>query len=121
MTARDAYVRKLKEQLDRWNAEISKLDVKAKQPLASVKDACEKQLKELRGRRNAMQQQLAEIQRAGDHARDHLARVRTRPGRRWRRASRKLGRSSSERLARTGKLPVTAQCCSAARRLAGHI
>jgi len=26
MTARDAYVRKLKEQLDRWNAEISKLD-----------------------------------------------------------------------------------------------
>ena len=72
MTARDAYVRKLKEQLDRWNAEISKLDVKAKQPLASVKDAYEKQLKELRGRRNAMQQQLAEIQKAGDHAWDHL-------------------------------------------------
>ena len=72
MTARDAYVRKLKEQLDRWNAEISKLDTKAKQPLASVKDAYEKQLKELRGRRNAMQQQLAEIQKAGDHAWDHL-------------------------------------------------
>ena len=72
MTARDAYVRKLKEQLDRWNAEISKLDTKAKQPLASVKDACEKQLKELRGRRNAMQHQLAEIQKAGDHAWDHL-------------------------------------------------
>jgi len=72
MTARDAYVRKLKEQLDRWNAEISKLDVKAKQPLASVKDAYEKQLKELRGRRNAMQQQMTEIQKAGDHAWDHL-------------------------------------------------
>jgi hypothetical protein len=54
MTARDAYVRKLKEQLGRWNAEIAKLDVKAKQPLASVKDAYEKQLKDLRGRRNAM-------------------------------------------------------------------
>src|SRR6266481_6939411 len=72
MTARNAYVRKLKEQLDRWNAEISKLDVKAKQPLASVKDAYEKQLKELRGRRNAMQHQVGEIQKAGDHAWDHL-------------------------------------------------
>lgn len=72
MTARDAYVRKLKDQLDRWNAELSKLETKARQPLTGMKDAYEKQLKELRGRRNAMQQQMAEIQKAGDHAWDHL-------------------------------------------------
>jgi hypothetical protein len=72
MTARDAYVRKLKDQLDRWNAELLKLETKAKQPLVGMKDAYEKQLKELRGRRNAMQQQMAEMQKAGDHAWDHL-------------------------------------------------
>ncbi len=72
MTARDAYVRKLKDQLDRWNAELSKLETKAKQPLAGMKDAYERQLGELRSRRNAMQQQMAEIQKAGDHAWDHL-------------------------------------------------
>ena len=52
MTARDSYARKLKDQLDRWNAELSKLEAKAKQPLAGMKDTYEKQLKELRGRRN---------------------------------------------------------------------
>ena len=72
MTARDAYVRKLKEQLDRWNGELSKLEAKAKQPLVGMKDAYEKQLNELRGRRNAMHQQMADIQAAGDHAWDHL-------------------------------------------------
>jgi DNA repair ATPase RecN len=72
MTARDAYVRKLKEQLDLWNAELAKLETKARQPLAGMKDTYEKQLKELRARRNAMQQQMAEIQKAGDHAWDHL-------------------------------------------------
>jgi hypothetical protein len=72
MTARDAYVRKLKEQIDRWNAELSKLEAKAKQPLAGMKETYERQLKELRGRRNVVQQQLVEIQKAGDHAWDDL-------------------------------------------------
>ena len=72
MTARDSYVRKLKEQLDRWNAELSKLEAKAKQPLVGMKDAYEKQLKELRGRRNVVQRQMEEIQKAGDHAWDQL-------------------------------------------------
>ena len=72
MTARDAYIKKFKEQLDRWNADISKLEAKAKQPLAGMKETYEKQLKEVRERRNALQQQMAEIQKAGDHAWDHL-------------------------------------------------
>ena len=59
MTARNAYVKKLKEQLDQWNAELSKLEAKATKPMAGMKDAYEKQLKELRGRRNVVQQQVA--------------------------------------------------------------
>jgi hypothetical protein len=72
MTARDSYVRKLKGQLDHWNAELSKLEAKAKRPMAGMKDAYEKQLKELRGRRNVVQRQMEEIQKAGDHAWDQL-------------------------------------------------
>jgi hypothetical protein len=72
MTARDSYARKLKDQLDRWNAELSKLEAKAKQPLVGMKDTYEKQLKELRGRRNVVQRKMEEIQKAGDHAWDQL-------------------------------------------------
>jgi ElaB/YqjD/DUF883 family membrane-anchored ribosome-binding protein len=72
MTARDVYVKKLKEQLDRWNADIAKLEAKAKQPLAGMKEAYDKQLKELRERRNLLQQQMADIQKAGDQAWDQL-------------------------------------------------
>ena len=72
MTTRDAYVKKLKEQLDRWNQELSKLEAKAKQPLVGMKDAYDKQLKDLRERRGAMQQHMAEIQKAGDQAWDSL-------------------------------------------------
>ena len=72
MTAKDTYVKKLKEQLDRWNADISKLEAKAKQPLASVRETYDKQIGELRERRNALQRQMAEIQKAGEHAWDHL-------------------------------------------------
>jgi DNA-binding transcriptional MerR regulator len=72
MTARDVYVKKLKEQLDRWNADISKLEAKAKQPLAGMKEAYDKQLKELRERRNLLQHQMADMQKASDQAWDQL-------------------------------------------------
>jgi len=72
MTTREAYAKKLKDQLDRWNAEISKLEAKAKQPLADIKVAYEKQLKELRENRKAMQEMMGEIQKASDQTWDHL-------------------------------------------------
>jgi len=72
MITRDAYVKKLKEQLDRWNADISKLEAKAKQPLAGMKDAYERQLKDLHAQRNALQRQKGEIQKASESAWNHL-------------------------------------------------
>jgi uncharacterized coiled-coil DUF342 family protein len=72
MTTRDDYVKKLKDQLDRWNVEISKLEAKAKKPLVGAKDAYEKRLKELRAQRNEMQQKVTQIQKASDQAWDHL-------------------------------------------------
>ena len=72
MTTRDAYIKKLKEQIDRWNAEISKLEVKAKAPLVGMKDAWEKQIGELHDQRKAMQQKVRDIQQASDQAWDQL-------------------------------------------------
>ena len=68
MTTRDAYVKKLKEQIDRWSTEISKLEVKAKAPLVGMKDAYDKQIKELHTQRKAMQQKVRDIQQASDQA-----------------------------------------------------
>ena len=72
MTTRDAYVKKLKEQIDRWNTEISKLEVKATAPLIGMKDAYDKQIKELHTQQKAMQQKVRDIQQASDQAWDHL-------------------------------------------------
>jgi DNA anti-recombination protein RmuC len=72
MTSRDAYVRKLKEQIDLWNAELSKLEVKAKQPLTGVKENYEKQLKALREQRDTLHRQMLDIQKSSEHAWDNL-------------------------------------------------
>ena len=72
MTARDAYVKKLKEQIDRWNAEISKFEVKAKAPLVGMKEAYDKQIRELHTQQKAMQQKVKDLQQASDQAWDHL-------------------------------------------------
>jgi hypothetical protein len=72
MTTRDDYIKKLKDQLDRWNVEISKLEAKAKKPLVGAKDAYDKRLSELRAQRNAMQKTVTDIQKASDHAWDNL-------------------------------------------------
>ena len=72
MSARDAYVKKLKAQLDEWNAEISKLEAKAKKPMADARDTYETQLKDLRRGRDALYQQMTTIQKASETAWDHL-------------------------------------------------
>ncbi len=72
MTTREVYVKKLKDELERWNAEILKLEAKTKEPLVGIKDAYEKQLKELRQHRKAMHEMMTEIQTAGDQTWDRL-------------------------------------------------
>jgi regulator of protease activity HflC (stomatin/prohibitin superfamily) len=72
MTTRDAYVKKLKEQLDRWNAEIGKFEAKSREPLAQMKETYARQLKELRDQRAALQRQMAEMQKASEQAWTHM-------------------------------------------------
>jgi predicted nucleic acid-binding Zn-ribbon protein len=68
MMTRDEYVQKLKTQLDQWNSEISKWEVKTKSAQTKMKGDYEKQLKVFRSRRDEAMQQLRQVQAASGEA-----------------------------------------------------
>lgn len=68
MSERDAYVNKLKAQLDEWNAEIDRLEARARKAGADASIGYEKQAKALRRQRDDAKARLAEIQSAGQDA-----------------------------------------------------
>ncbi|MEJ2023655.1 MAG: hypothetical protein P8Y00_01290 [Deltaproteobacteria bacterium] len=68
MGNRDAYVQKLKAEMDEWNAEIDKLAAKADEADAEAKIEYHKQLEELRAERKDVEEKIAEVQQAGDSA-----------------------------------------------------
>ncbi len=65
---REEYVKKLKTQLDQWNAEVTMWEAKAQGAQASVKQEYEKQLKALHGRRDEAMVQLKLVQNASTEA-----------------------------------------------------
>jgi len=65
---RDAYVQKMKDQLDQWNAEAGKWEAKAKDAQASMKAEYEKQLQQLNSRRDEAMYQLKLLQGASTDA-----------------------------------------------------
>ena len=69
---RDAYVQKLKAKMDEWNAEIDKLAAKADQADAEAKIEYHKQLEDLRTKRKDLEDNIAELQQAGDGAWEDL-------------------------------------------------
>jgi hypothetical protein len=68
MMNRDEYVKKLKDQLDQWNAESKKWEAKAQGAQATMKAEYEKQLKTLHGRRDEAMYQLKLLQGASTDA-----------------------------------------------------
>jgi len=69
---RDAYVEKLKAQLDEWNADIDKLAAKAAQAEAEAKIEYQNQLDELRAKRDDVRNKLSALQQAGEGAWEDL-------------------------------------------------
>jgi len=69
---RDAYVEKLKVQLDAWNADIDKLEAKAAQAEAEAKIEYQNQLDELRAKRDDVRDKLSAMQQAGEGAWEDL-------------------------------------------------
>lgn len=72
MSTRDAYVAKIKAQIDQWNAEIDKFQALARQAAADVRIDYEEQIANLKGRRAALEERLANLQQAGDDAWEEL-------------------------------------------------
>ena len=69
---RDAYVQKLKAQLDEWNADIDKLAAKAAHAEAKAKIEYQDQLDALRAKRDDVRKKLSAIQQAGEGAWEDL-------------------------------------------------
>jgi lipid II:glycine glycyltransferase (peptidoglycan interpeptide bridge formation enzyme) len=68
MDKRDEYVEKLKGQLEQWNAEVAKWEVKAGEAQASARAEYEKQLSEFRRQRDQGLEQMRRIQGASGDA-----------------------------------------------------
>lgn len=65
---RETYVDKLRAQLNEWEAEIAKLEAKARQVSADAKLEMTKQIGALRSRRDALRGQIAQAQDASADA-----------------------------------------------------
>jgi len=65
---KDPYVEKLQAKLDEWNAEIEKLQARARQAQADTRIEYEEQVAELKGKRDALKDKLREIRAASDEA-----------------------------------------------------
>ena len=74
MADRDDYVKKLKSQLDHWNAEMAKWETQAKAAQASMRAEYDKQLAAFRQKRDQAIEQLSKVQSASGEAWKDLAR-----------------------------------------------
>jgi hypothetical protein len=68
MTTRDAYVAKLKDQLDRWNADIARWEAKARAAQADVKERYARELQVLEAQRELARYNLKLLEGASASA-----------------------------------------------------
>lgn len=69
---RDAYVEKTKAKLDEWNAEIAKLEAKAKHKEADAQMKIEEQIETLKKKRKSTEEDLDKLRQAGESAWEDL-------------------------------------------------
>ena len=74
MSERDAYIEKMKAQLDAWNAKIDQFEAQARKAGADAQLQYEKQLEELRESRDDAAKHLKELQVASNEAWESLQR-----------------------------------------------
>lgn len=79
MTTREAYVAKMKQQLDEWNTEIGKLEGKLSDASDATRKRLEPHLAKARDARDVVAKKLTELKDSGeaswDGARDEVERV----------------------------------------------
>jgi len=72
MEDKDAYIQKLHARLDEWNAEIDKLKAKADKAEAESRIEFQKQIENLRQRRQEAEKKVDEVRAAGEGAWEDL-------------------------------------------------
>ena len=65
---RDAFIQKLKDKIDKWNAEIDRLNAKAEQVGAEAKMEYLQQVEEIKKHRDDALQKMEQLQEAGEGA-----------------------------------------------------
>ena len=65
---RDAYVQKMKAKLDEWNADIAKLEAKARQKEAEAREDYQQRVDELKAKRETVEADLDRMRKAGEDA-----------------------------------------------------
>lgn len=68
MSDRDIYVEKAKAQLEQWNAEIDKLQAKAREANADAQKTYEDQIAEMKKNRDQMEEKLREMRSATEES-----------------------------------------------------
>ncbi len=68
MSNRDIYVKKLQAKLDEWNAEIDRLEAKARGTRADVQANLNQRVEEMRSKRAEMARRLEELRHASEGA-----------------------------------------------------
>ncbi len=68
MGTRDEYVKQLQAKLDEWNAEIDKLEAKARGARADIQANLDQRVTELRSKRAQIEQRLEELRHASEGA-----------------------------------------------------
>jgi len=69
---RDAFVKKTKAKLDEWNAEIAKLEAKARQHEADAQVKFEERIETLKKKRESAEEEFDKLQQAGESAWEDL-------------------------------------------------
>lgn len=68
MSTRDAYIQKMKDHLDEWNAEVDKLEKRMHEVSDDAKAAYEKRLAEARSKQQEFEKKIQGLRDAGDAA-----------------------------------------------------
>lgn len=74
MAKRDDYLKKLRAQLDEWNAEVAKWEARSKDAQSAVGAEYEKQLEALRRQRDQAMEQMRRLQASSGEAWKELVR-----------------------------------------------
>ncbi len=69
---RDAYIEKMKLQLDDWNAEIDKFQAGADRAQEAVRVRYQKQMFELKVKHRVLKEKMADMYRAGNEASEEM-------------------------------------------------